>query len=91
MSRNMQWQLFNELKDAIADVLDEFLDEQDFYVRPRLIIQPNRYGEYEVFVEEYIRTDDYLVSEDAYKYIIDGDIDYDSVDELASQFFDLRL
>lgn len=25
MSRNMQWQLFNELKDAIAEVLDEFL------------------------------------------------------------------
>lgn len=38
MSRNTQWQLFNELKDAIAEVLDEFLDEQEFYVRPRLII-----------------------------------------------------
>lgn len=90
MSRNIQWQLFNELKDGIAEVLYEFLDEQEYYVRPRLIIQPNRYGEYEIFIEEYISTDDYFVSEDAYEYIIDGDVDYDAVDELASQFFDLR-
>lgn len=90
MSRNIQWQLFNELKDSIAEVLYEFLDEQEYYVQPRLIIQPNRYGEYEIFIEEYIRTDDYFVSEDAYDYIIDGDVNYDAVDELASQFFDLR-
>lgn len=90
MSRNIQWQLFNELKDSIAEVLYDFLDEQEYYFRPRLIIQPNRYGEYEIFIEEYIRTDDYFVSEDVYEYIIDGDVNYDAVDELASQFFDLR-
>lgn len=32
-----------------------------------------------------------MESDDIYNFIIDGDIDYDAIDDLASQFVDLRL
>lgn len=90
MSRTSEWQLYNELRETIEQVLEEFLYEQDLYIRPRLVIKQNRYGEYIVFVSEYEDTN-VMESDDIYNFIIDGDIDYDAIDDLASQFVDLRL
>lgn len=89
MSRAREWQLYNELRETIGQVLEEFLDEENLYTRPRLVIVIDRYGDYNIYVSEYVDTN-VMESDDIYEYINDGDIDYEAVDELASQFVDLR-
>jgi hypothetical protein len=90
MSRTSEWQLYNELRETIEQVLEEFLYEQDLYIRPRLVISQDRYGDYNIYISEYEDTN-VMESDDIYNFIIDGDIDYDAIDDLASQFVDLRL
>lgn len=89
MSRRSDWELYNELKENIEQVIDDFIYEQDLYVRPRLVISIDRYGDYNIYVSEYKDTN-VMESDDIYNFIIDGEIDYDAVDDLASQFVDLR-
>lgn len=89
MSRAIEWQLYHELRETIEQVLEDFLDEENLYTRPRLVIEQDIYGNYIVHVSEYVDTDP-RESDDVYKYIRGGDIDYEAVDELASQFVDLR-
>lgn len=89
MSRAREWQLYNELRETIEQVLQEFLDEENLYTRPRLVIVTDKYGDYNIYVSEYVDTN-VMESDDIYEYIKDGDIDYEAVDELASQFVDLR-
>lgn len=90
MSRRYDWELYNELRENIEQVIVDFLDEQDLYVRPRLVISQDRYGDYNIYISEYEDTN-VMESDDIYNFIIDGDIDYDAIDDLASQFVDLRL
>lgn len=89
MSRAREWQLYNELRENIEQVLEEFLEEENLYTRPRLVIVIDTYGDYNIYVSEYVDTN-VMESDDIYEYIKDGDIDYEAVDELASQFVDLR-
>lgn len=89
MRRRFEWELYNELKESIEQVLEDFIYEQDLYIRPRLVISKDMYGDYNIYVSEYTDTN-IMESDDIYNYIIDGEVDYDAVDDLANQFVDLR-
>ena len=89
MSRQFEWDLYINLKENIAEVLEEFLLEENLYNRPRLVIKQDRYGDYAIYVAEYSSTTN-VDSEDVYSYINHGEVDYDAVDDLANQFVNLR-
>ncbi len=90
MSRRWEWEMYQELSDTFYEIMEEFIEDENLYERPRISIYRGDYGGYEVELAEYMDLENPEDSYDAYKFVNKGEIDYEEIDDVVSLYFDLR-